>query len=183
MKNMSKNNRKKKNNKIVEQRRKEVKIKKLKERIMKWDAPSLHQLCDPVVPGEDLGFITDMIDILHATEDGVGLAAPQINVCKRVVVVWSNRGLFSEPKVLVNPRVVSRSSRSNKGQEGCLSFPGVYTEISRPSQVVVEYSDQKFNKKTWDAKAFAARVICHEIDHINGICLVGEHWKKINANH
>jgi peptide deformylase len=107
--------------------------------------------------------LQDMADTLYKA-DGVGLAAPQVGVLKRVVVIDVGEGLIE----LVNPVF-----RSQSGQqvtvEGCLSIPGIWGELNRPSHVVVEALNGKGEKITVEGEGLLATALCHEIDHLDGI--------------
>ena len=107
--------------------------------------------------------------LLHA--DGVGLAAPQVGVLRRVVIVMdTNReDLSPEEQIieLVNPCIVA-SDGEQEGQEGCLSLPGVYGIVKRPEHVVVRANDRFGNEFQVEGTGLTARCFCHEIDHLDG---------------
>jgi peptide deformylase len=114
----------------------------------------------------------DMLETMYAA-GGVGLAAVQIGVPKRVVVIDVSRG--EEPKkpmVLVNPEVVSHSIRLNSFKEGCLSIPGYMAVVERPAEVTVRYTDLDGASNVIDAEGVLATCLQHEIDHLNGILFV-----------
>ena len=100
--------------------------------------------------------------LYHA--DGVGLAAPQVGILKRVVVIDVGEGLIE----LVNPEIISQKGKQ-KGSEGCLSFPGEYGMVTRPNRVTVKAQDRYGKEFTLQGKELLARAFCHEIDHLNGI--------------
>lgn len=110
-----------------------------------------------------LMLLQDMADTLYKA-NGVGLAAPQVGVLKRVVVIDVGDGLVE----LVNPVFKSQSGQQCMA-EGCLSVPGVYGEVNRPSNVIVEALDSKGNKVVIEGEGLLAIALCHEIDHLDGI--------------
>lgn len=117
--------------------------------------------------------IDDMIESMDQA-NGVGLAAPQLGVSKRVLVATDDDG---RPVVLVNP-VMKRSSGRETGTEGCLSMPGVYGEVPRAKRVQMTGLDRAGRTVTVDADGFLARVLQHELDHLNGV-LFTDHTKDL----
>jgi len=120
--------------------------------------------------------ILDLKDTLHASSDGIGLAAPQINSHQRVVVVrlWDasdGRDEPGPPIALVNPKIIEASDE-RKDFDGCLSFPGLYGETSRPHRLRVTGLDEdgKFFDQIYEG--FDAVVVHHEIDHLDGVLFV-----------
>ena len=113
----------------------------------------------------------DMVETMIAAP-GVGLAAPQVGVELRLVVVDTSVGEKSEAlKVLVNPRIVERRG-SHVDSEGCLSIPSYSEKIERPREIDVEAFDLDGNEVQFSSEDFEARAICHEIDHLDGILFV-----------
>ncbi|MFL6517989.1 MAG: peptide deformylase [Bacillus sp. (in: firmicutes)] len=98
--------------------------------------------------------------------DGVGLAAPQIGLAERIAIVDIDDELGTIE--MINP-VILETSGEQTGPEGCLSFPGLYGEVTRPNFVKIEAFDRKGRKYTLEAEDFLARAIQHEIDHLDGI--------------
>lgn len=111
----------------------------------------------------------DMIATMHV-EDGVGLAAPQIGVSKRILIACPTvkKG---EEHVMVNPEILESSGREI-GSEGCLSLPGITGEVPRAKKIKLKYQDRHGETFTVDLKDFFARIIQHEIDHLDGILLI-----------
>lgn len=105
----------------------------------------------------------NMVRIMRAAR-GIGLAAPQIGVSERVIVICTD----NRPIVIFNP-VITESSGTQVGEEGCLSIPGVYGDVERANVIVVEGLDRKGRESTWDMDGLAARVAQHEIDHLDGV--------------
>lgn len=108
--------------------------------------------------------IDDMIDTMHKY-NGVGLAAVQVGVLKRVVVIdlYDDKG----PIVLINP-VILKTKGEHEVEEGCLSFPNKFAKVKRPEEVVAEYTDREGNRVKVKAKDLLAQAICHECDHLDG---------------
>ncbi len=108
--------------------------------------------------------IDDMIQTMHKAE-GVGLAAPQVGILRSVVIIEPEQG---NPIPLVNPEILSAEGEE-EGQEGCLSIPGIYGTVKRPKKVVVKAQNKDGKSFKMTAEGFAARVICHELDHLQGV--------------
>lgn len=106
--------------------------------------------------------IDDMFDTMYS-EGGVGLAAPQVGVLRRIIVVDTG----DNPYVLINPRMIS-SEGEQTGDEGCLSYPGKYGRVTRPNKVVVEGLDREMQPIRLEAEELLARDLCHEMDHLEG---------------
>ena len=107
--------------------------------------------------------IGDMLETMYEYH-GVGLAAPQVGVLKRIVVIDVGEG----PIVLINPEIVERSGEQY-GPEGCLSLPGRWGLVSRPMEVRVKAQDRDGNEIELHGTGLTARCYCHEIDHLNGV--------------
>lgn len=123
---------------------------------------------------EEIGqLITDLWETLKASE-GCGLAAPQIGVSTRVVVVDGDVMADVYPylkgfkRVFINPTVLERSKETTTYEEGCLSVPGIYCDVVRPKTIKVEYYDENLEKKEEVFDNFAARMIEHEFSHLEG---------------
>lgn len=110
--------------------------------------------------------LSDMAETMYACGNGAGLAANQVGVHKRLVVVDVGTGLLK----LVNPEIIS-SSGTQVCLEGCLSFPGRFGRTIRPKRVVVESLDEEGRKQVFIGEGELAKCFCHEIDHLNGILL------------
>lgn len=144
-----------------------------------WDAPILKKVCDPVAPDDELDFLQKMKDTLHFSGNGVGLAAPQVGIAKRVIMLRPNRKLGI--KILINPEIIEHSDVIETGDEGCLSYPGVRIDVDRWRYVTVRYEDERRRVKTRGFIRYDARILQHELDHLNGICEVGDAWRgRIN---
>ena len=114
--------------------------------------------------------VEDMFETMYA-EEGVGLAAPQVGVGLRVIVV-DPREPEVQPFALINPEVAETAGEMEKGEEGCLSIPGLKDLVERPSQVVVTATDLTGAPVRMEADGLLARILQHEIDHINGILFI-----------
>jgi len=113
----------------------------------------------------------DMFETMH-NADGIGLAAPQIGVSKRIFVVdgsmLEDEDMKDFKEVFINPSIESETGDAWEFEEGCLSIPGVRGGVSRKSKIHITYFDEEWNKKTMEYDGMRARVIQHEFDHING---------------
>ena len=108
--------------------------------------------------------IDDMIETMHKY-NGVGLAAVQVGVLKRVIVIdlYDDNG----PIVLINP-IIIKTKGEQEVDEGCLSFPNKFAKVVRPAEVVAEYTDREGKRMRVKAKELLAQAIAHEVDHLNG---------------
>ena len=111
----------------------------------------------------------NMIETMHL-EDGVGLAAPQVGISKRILIA-SPTIKEGEEFVIVNPEIYESSGRQ-LGPEGCLSFPGINGEVERAKKIRVRFLDRYGKPQDIEAKDFFARIIQHEMDHLNGVLLI-----------
>lgn len=108
--------------------------------------------------------IDDMIETMHKY-NGVGLAAVQVGILKRLVVIdiYDDNG----PIVLINPEIIEKKGE-REVEEGCLSFPNKFAKVIRPEEVIAEYTDRNGKKMRVKAKELLAQAICHEVDHLEG---------------
>ena len=118
-----------------------------------------------------LELLDDMYDTLKKSPDGIGLAAPQVGVLKRAIVIDLSEEGGEGPYKLINPKIVKRKGEQ-VCREGCLSVPGVLGDVIRPSEVIVEALNEKGEKVTIKGKDILAVVLCHEIDHLDGVLFV-----------
>lgn len=128
---------------------------------------------DPILrkTSREIGEITDRIrilldDMVETMNDanGIGLAAPQVGVLRRAIIVDVGEG----PIKMINPKILDKEG-SEVGVEGCLSVPNKSGTVERPESLRLEYLDEEGQKQNLEANGLLARVICHEIDHLNGI--------------
>ena len=133
--------------------------------IRKYDDPALYKVCRPVEKfDERLGeLLDDMAETMYQA-NGVGLAAPQVGILRRVVVVMNEDEDIIE---LVNPRIL-RTAGSETTSEGCLSFPGEYGLVERPTEVEIEAEDRHGKTFRMTGHDLLARAFCHETDHLDG---------------
>ncbi|WP_346928653.1 peptide deformylase [Clostridium sp.] len=108
--------------------------------------------------------LNDMADTMYNTENGGGLAAPQIGILKRLVVMDMGQGLIK----LVNPKIVYKEGEQ-KVVEGCLSIPDTWGKLKRPAKVIVQALDENGEEVTFTGTGDLAKCFCHEIDHLDGI--------------
>lgn len=126
------------------------------------------------IDGELKVLVEDMFETMYDA-DGVGLAAPQIGVLKRVIVI----DIDVLKRVMINPEIIEQSdTEMQDGPEGCLSVPGVEDVVRRPNVLRVRYMDLEGNIVEEIAKDLYARVICHEVDHLNGILFTDKVLEK-----
>ncbi|HCM43133.1 MAG TPA: peptide deformylase [Candidatus Omnitrophota bacterium] len=114
-------------------------------------------------------FFDDMIDTMY-TDDGVGLAAPQVGVSKQILIASPQNQPGTEI-VICNP-VIETSGGTQMGPEGCLSFPGVFADVPRAQWIQLRYQDRKGQTVVVKIEDFFARIVQHEMDHLNGFLLI-----------
>jgi len=133
--------------------------------------PRLKKECEPVeeVNDEIKTLLNDMLETMYAAP-GIGLAAPQIGVMKRVVVMdVSDDKDKPEPLKLINPEIIWESEETSIYQEGCLSIPEQYADVERPAEVGMRYMDENGETREIEADGLLATCIQHEIDHLDGV--------------
>lgn len=118
----------------------------------------------PVVHGAVTRILCDMRHLLLKSENGVGISAPQAGYTVRIILI--------KQKVMINPRITSRSFQKTKLKEGCLSYPGAFNTIKRSEGITVKYIDEWWMKRTEKLVGLNARIVQHEVDHLNGKCRV-----------
>jgi len=140
-----------------------------------FPTPVLRKVADPVDSfGEDLQRTVDAMFALMFQSHGVGLAAPQVGLKQRILVL----NCEGDPektelnRVLINPRITARTGEKTLYEEGCLSFPGIYAEVERPDRCTVEAVDALGSPVEEEFSGFESRVVQHEYDHLEGILLV-----------
>ena len=129
-----------------------------------------------VINNRIITLLKDMEETLYE-EDGIGLAAPQVGVLKRAIVVDIGEGIYK----LINPEIIY-SEGSYIDKEGCLSIPGVQGEVKRPNKVKVKALNEKGEEIIVEGENLLARAFCHEIDHLNGILFIYKVIKKEGEN-
>jgi peptide deformylase len=136
--------------------------------------PRLKLKCKPVarVDGEIRRLMDDLLETMHAAP-GIGLAAPQVGVAKRVLVVdVAKEGAAPAPLRMANPEVLWRSAELETFEEGCLSLPDHYADVARPRHCRVRYLDAEGEIRELEAEGLLATCIQHEIDHLDGVLFV-----------
>lgn len=121
--------------------------------------------------------IEDMIDTMNDA-DGVGLAAPQVGILKRIFVIDVGEG----PIVMINPEILETSG-TQIGDEGCLSIPDYFAEVERPNYVKVKFQDMDMKENILEGEELFARAVMHENDHLNGVLFVDHVDEKREAVH
>ncbi|MFO1301637.1 MAG: peptide deformylase [Burkholderiaceae bacterium] len=136
--------------------------------ILRYPDPRLHRVAEPVREVDDRirQLVRDMAETMYAAP-GIGLAATQVDVHLRVVVIDVSEAR-DQLRVFVNPEIVARSDDSKVYEEGCLSVPGIYDEVERPDRVTVRALDENGQPFTLEADGLLAVCVQHEIDHLNG---------------
>ena len=126
-------------------------------------------------------FMDDMVQTMYA-ENGIGLAAIQVGVPKRLAVIdLDPGGPNSKQLYLINPRIVEASGELSTFHEGCLSVPEVWDDVKRPARLTVEYTDEHGAKQTVTADGLFATCLQHEIDHLNGRLFI-DHLSKLKRS-
>ena len=116
--------------------------------------------------------VREMLQTMYSS-DGIGLAAPQVAVQKQVIVVdCEPDNAANRPIALINPKIIRSSKELCMGQEGCLSIPGVYLDVVRPTAIEVSFKDENGRPQKLKASDLLARVIQHEMDHLHGVMFV-----------
>jgi peptide deformylase len=147
--------------------------------VVKIPADVLRQVAPevPKITKKTILLIEDMMRIMRKA-NGVGLAAPQVGILQRVIVIHPE-GM--RPTALINPKIV-KAEGEQIGQEGCLSIPGLYGDVKRSMYVEVEATDRRGRELTYELEGMPARIAQHEIDHLEGILFIDKviaetlHW-------
>jgi len=116
--------------------------------------------------------IKDLYDTLYFSENGIGLAAPQVGIFERIVVIDLKEDSKSKPLTLINPKIINKSNEKFINQEGCLSIPGYYADVERSMEIEYEWFDENGNKQTATAQGLLSICIQHEVDHLNGVLFI-----------
>jgi peptide deformylase len=141
--------------------------------VVRYPDPVLRRVAEPVTDfGEDLHRTVEAMFQRMVASKGVGLAAPQVGISRRILVLNPTGERGPEDLVLVNPAIVARTGAETLYDEGCLSFPGIYAEVKRPDRCTVRA--QGLDGATFEREfdGFVSRIIQHEYDHLEGVLLV-----------
>ena len=145
--------------------------------IKKYPDSILGKKCEDVVDIniEINQLIGNMIETMQKNH-GVGLAAPQIGVLKKIIVLNSEKG----PVAFINPKIIKKSKEAENMEEGCLSFPGIFLNIKRPKEVEAETVTEDGKKIIIGLNGLLSRVFQHEVDHLEGILFIKRipFWRK-----
>ncbi len=142
--------------------------------------PILRQVSKPIetVDGEVRKLADDMLETMYDAP-GIGLAAIQIGVARRMLVLdVSKEGEDKKPLVFINPEVVASSDARSVYEEGCLSIPDYYAEVERPATITVRHLDREGRAQVTEAEGLLATCLQHEIDHLNGVLFI-DHISKL----
>lgn len=152
--------------------------------IIKLPDPILRETSSPVetIDADVRTFMNDMLDTMYAAP-GIGLAAVQVGVLRRMVVIDLTRGQEEEkkPMLLINPEILSKGDVPRLHEEGCLSIPEMYAEVERPALVRVRYLDIEGKQREEDFPDLLATVVQHEIDHLNGVLFI-DHLSRLKRD-
>jgi peptide deformylase len=136
------------------------------------------------VTADDMPRVNELLPRMFATmygAPGIGLAAPQVGVGLRLTIVDLMPDDRSNPITLINPEVVARSEKLATREEGCLSLPGQYADVTRPAWVTVRYTDSNGAKRQIEAEGLLAACVQHEIDHLDGVLFI-DHLSALKRN-
>ena len=134
-----------------------------------------------IVDKEVRKLMDDMLETMYSAP-GIGLAAIQIGVPKRVIVIDLSKEEKKTPMYFVNPKVIVKSKNNSTYEEGCLSVPGQFAEVDRPNECHVSYLDYNGQKKELKAEGLLATCIQHEMDHLEGILFI-DYLSKLKKNY
>ncbi len=125
--------------------------------------------------------VDDMTDSMYAA-DGIGLAAVQIGVAKRVIVIdLDQKEGTRNPRAFINPKILWASDETAVFEEGCLSVPEIWDDVERPARIRAEYLDRDGNRQTLEADGMLATCLQHEMDHLNGVLFI-DHLSRLKKS-
>ena len=154
-----------------------------KKQILTIPDPLLRKVSEPVtsVNTEVKNLMDDMLETMYAAP-GIGLAAVQVGVLKRIIVIdLSKDGQKKNPLFIVNPEITFKSDELISYEEGCLSIPNQFAEVKRPSSCKVNFLDYDGKKREINADGLLATCIQHEVDHLNGVLFI-DHLSKLKKD-
>ena len=161
-----------------------MKILTLGNELLKEKAQKIDKIDDEIIE-----LANKMLEILKR-DNGVGVAGPQVGVNKRIFVTHIHN---DEPRIFINPSILETSLKTVKYEEGCLSVPGVYSNVTRPESIKIQAWNEKGRPFTMETGGLLARVILHEFDHLEGVLFLDrlpeskrgkliEKYQKINKS-
>lgn len=138
--------------------------------IRKYGDPILREIAQKVerVDGEILEILDNMVETMYSTK-GVGLAAPQVGISKRIFVCDQGDGVVRK---IINPVITPLTDKLIDCEEGCLSVPGIYKKVQRPEKIRIEYMNEKGEEITEEVEGFLAIIMQHEYDHLEAVLFV-----------
>ena len=145
--------------------------------------PILRKKSKPVekVDDELRRLLDDMLETMYAAP-GIGLAAVQVGILKRLIVIDISKDKDKkEPLFLINPKITSKSKQTSTYEEGCLSLPGHFAEIERPAECQIDFIDYFGKQKSLKAQGLLATCIQHEVDHLDGVLFI-DYLSKLKKN-
>jgi peptide deformylase len=136
--------------------------------------PALRKVARPVTDqdGEEIGRLIPLMFETMYRAPGIGLAAPQVGALLRLIVIDLQPEKVKSPLALINPEILAASDAKATREEGCLSLPDQYADVTRPAWVKVRYQDQQGAKREIEGEGLLAACLQHEIDHLNGVLFV-----------
>ena len=144
-----------------------LEIYKLGDKVLRQNAKRISKVDNSI-----RSLAKEMLQSMYASK-GIGLAAPQIGINKELLVIDINfEDSAAEPLILINPEITDYGTTINSYEEGCLSIPGVYLNVVRPSTIKLKYRDEMGRPRKMKADGLLARCIQHEMDHLNGVLFV-----------
>ena len=135
--------------------------------------PILRKKSDAIekVDDELRKLMDEMLETMYEAP-GIGLAAVQIGILKRLIVIDISKEEKKNPIFLINPEIITKSKNKSVYEEGCLSLPGQFAEIERPAECLIKYLDYQGKQKELKATGLMATCVQHEIDHLNGVLFI-----------
>jgi peptide deformylase len=154
-----------------------LKVYKLGDRVLRQPAKRVNK-----INGEIRQLAIEMLQTMYSN-DGIGLAAPQVGVNKQVIVIDIElKDETKPPLILINPEIKAMGGAIVVGEEGCLSIPEVFLDVQRPDEVTVVYRDEEGKPQKLVTDGLLARVIQHEMDHLNGVLFVDRVQNSVALN-
>ena len=154
-----------------------LEIYKLGDKVLRQNAKRISKVDNSI-----RSLAKEMLQSMYASK-GIGLAAPQIGINKELLVIDINfEDSAAEPLILINPEITDYGTTINSYEEGCLSIPGVYLNVVRPSTIKLKYRDEMGRPRKMKADGLLARCIQHEMDHLNGVLFVDRVSSKEDLN-